>query len=291
MHLEIKLHNASGTDRELIAYLDPEHSQTKVVIRNRDRRPVEFKPLVEYSFVAKPTVLPVERPSKWQDVNLHFGTDGFTFSEPGTYEVQAQLNTPGGMLVSNVLTIWISYPDQQTQRDIVPTFDSAIGTYLAVEGGQPGGKAEQLLDEFSHSPTGSNHPLKYHYLANKSLRSARGFKQLNVSSRRVDLLIPQQPDEELLLAALGLNTRSKKQTVPDLPYGNILLGRLGGILAQVQRRTNKRTKAERLLGRLIDRFKSHGMPEWKIADYRVLDGLNSRTSLIPRSYCSAQVRH
>jgi hypothetical protein len=95
-----------------------------------------------------------------ENLNLTFGSSGFSFAEPGFYDVTAFLVIPASvtnqliagppvavelLVTSNVRRIQVAYPTRAEEHDLGDLFDQDVGTYFALGGSPVLGRAEAKL--------------------------------------------------------------------------------------------------------------------------------------------------
>lgn len=160
--LTVELTNTSGRNLELPLFmLDPKAGFLEFVIKRRsspggpdaDRGNV-FRPILHRCFdldLAQSELVP--RNGKISNnVNLTFGSAGFTFAEPGDYEVTAVLTWPKSQrdyrtYKSDRLPIRIAYPKTvEEEKEGLEIFRWDVGYYFALGGSDVLSEAEQLLE-------------------------------------------------------------------------------------------------------------------------------------------------
>jgi hypothetical protein len=159
--LTVELVNNSGVPQNIPRFvLDPKAGMLEMVVKRRtgigggQPEASVFRPIVHrcYSMdLATADVVP-QGGKLVENVNLTFGSAGFTFIEPGEYEVQAVFMWQSGSSIftikSNPMVIRIAYPkSDDEERDAQLLFRTDVGSYLALGGSDVLDKAEEALDE------------------------------------------------------------------------------------------------------------------------------------------------
>jgi hypothetical protein len=159
--VELSLQNMTAQLLDLpSALLDPKGAFVEVLIRRhrlddptgvRDANP--FVGLAQrcYDMSAEPPDRLESGATITENLNLTFGSSGFSFAEPGFYDVTAFLVIPAEvtnqfiagppveveqLVSSNVLRIQVAYPTRVEEQDLGDLFDPEVGTYFAL-GGSP----------------------------------------------------------------------------------------------------------------------------------------------------------
>ncbi len=139
-------------------YLDPKTGFLEILVRRQaitgDGRTVKFKPIISRCYDIGNYINDILDPgqSMSNNVNLTFGSSGFTFAEPGTYEITAVLSIYSGnynyVVKSEPLFIRIEYPKTREEEiDALKIFNKDVGYYLALGGSDYLKDAESKLKE------------------------------------------------------------------------------------------------------------------------------------------------
>jgi hypothetical protein len=161
--LTVELENNTGRTQDLPKFLlDPKAGFLELVVKRRtvpsggggDQGRV-FRPIIHRCFdlqLAAADVVP--HGGKLVDnVNLTFGSGGFTFIEPGEYEVTAVFAWQKAWkdfrtIRSNTLNIRVAYPKtDDEERDGQDLFRPDVGYYFALGGSDVLADAEDVLDK------------------------------------------------------------------------------------------------------------------------------------------------
>jgi hypothetical protein len=181
--LTIELKNTSNRSlnipREM---LDPKSGFLEVMVKRLGRK---RKKLNEDQFVFSPIVnrcwdfnltgadIVPSGGSMTDNLNLTFGSAGFTFGEPGNYEVTAVLSifdrTRGvdQIVRSNPLRIRIAYPQSlEEERDAIDIFRKDVGYYLTLGGSDVLTEAAETLEDIRQRRQGKSKEITDPLVAN-----------------------------------------------------------------------------------------------------------------------------
>lgn len=162
--LEIELTNQTGEELELPpVLLDPKSGFLEILIRKsqgvstRSLAGTEiFVPIVQRCFDLDPERFDTvpDGGSIRNNVNLTYGSSGFAFAEPGTYEVTALLAVPDRrrgrdlILRSETLPLRVATPKAvEEEEDAMDLFRDDVGVYLALGGNRSLASAAQALEQ------------------------------------------------------------------------------------------------------------------------------------------------
>jgi hypothetical protein len=144
--LSVTLVNKGSEPLDIPAfYLDPKAGFLEILVRRQtitgDSRIIKFKPVISRCFDIGNYINDVLDPgqSMSNNINLTFGSSGFTFAEPGNYEITAVLSIYSGnynyVVKSEPLFIRIEYPKtREEELDALEIFNKDVGYYLALGG-------------------------------------------------------------------------------------------------------------------------------------------------------------
>jgi hypothetical protein len=162
--LTLELRNISGRTLNIPhEMLDPKSGFLEIMVRRLGRRRRKlsedqfvFTPIINRCWDFKLTgadIVP-SGGSMTNNVNLTFGSAGFTFAEPGNYEITAVLSiydrTRGVDQIarSTPLRIRVAYPQSlDEERDVIDIFRKDVGYYLALGGSDILTDAAETLEE------------------------------------------------------------------------------------------------------------------------------------------------
>lgn len=166
------------------------------------------------------------------NINLTYGLRGFTFPDPGSYELRAVLHVPdqaqpgkaakASLVVSQWQRVHISEPKTEEERDFDMLLSHDVGLYWALGGYAPDAHVREWLDDYVERRQGRSrvlqHPIATHAVRARGLDALRTYVRGDASSR------PADPGAavRLLQAALAsratcfdLQTRAEMQRVID----------------------------------------------------------------------------
>jgi hypothetical protein len=161
--LEVELTNRTGEELELPpVLLDPKSGFLEILIRKsqgvstRSLAGTEvFVPIVQRCFDLDPERFDTvpDGGSIRNNVNLTYGSSGFAFAEPGTYEVTALLAVPDRrrgrdlILRSETLPLRVATPKAiEEEEDAMDLFRDDVGVYLALGGNRSLTSAAEALE-------------------------------------------------------------------------------------------------------------------------------------------------
>jgi hypothetical protein len=253
VHLEAKLVNQSRSARALSLNLDPRAGLTIYYVRRPNGTVRPFRPLMRHCTAGNTVVGPGANRALYSDVFLSYGADGYTFAEPGLYEVVAVARTPAGPLTSKPCRLWVRYPDRATETAVVPTLTDSVGEFIALEGADAVDHVKATADEVEGRVP--RHPLVAGLKARLALQESRGYWHLTRRGSRSHLTwIEPVLDAESLGGLVGLDPMSAAA-----PVSNIMSGRLATKLWEVLRTEKRRKRADVVRESTLGWLKSAGM--------------------------------
>ena len=194
--LTVALTNNTGRAMEIPRFgLDPKAGMLEFVIKRRQspigptaaRAGSVFRPIVHrcYSVDLATADLVPDGQQLIENVNLTFGSGGFTFIEPGEYEVQAVFMWQKAWrdirtIKSNILNIRVAYPkSDQEERDGQDLFRQDVGYYFALGGSDVLSAAEDVLNAIMERRQGKAKTVRDPLVANiircKAINLTRDF--------------------------------------------------------------------------------------------------------------------
>jgi hypothetical protein len=188
------LTNKSGRTVEIPKFLlDPKAGFLEVIIRRVHSGAVgrvstaaeSFTPLMQRCFQwdAADAVRLREGESIEDNINLTFGSGGFAFAEPGTYDITALLviydesQQRDLIASSNTIRIRIGAPrSDQEEQEAMEFFTPEVGMYLALGGSAALPRARERLDEITERRKHDlNDPLVAHIMRARAIDKARSY--------------------------------------------------------------------------------------------------------------------
>ena len=286
LYVELKLTNCAADERLVHDVLESHYEFTRFLIERPDQRVVEFK--LPYRCSVDPQVaskvLTPERHSLFTTTCLSYGKDGFYFLDPGRYRIQAIHLTPGGLVFSNILTVWVRHPIAGQEDLFVPTFTDDVASYFIVGGSPCRPSVTDTLNEFADrvgmtnltraKPAGKARrprltPLQtaaMPFVANfrycEAFADARGAVDVDPRTRKLTRINPvcnHDRVRDALGFAPGLN-----ELVAKPPISNILFGRLMNVFAE----TLEPCDRERVGKVALNYLEGQDAPDWVANSYR-----------------------
>jgi hypothetical protein len=233
----LKLSNNGSEPISLIDSLDPQYSTVKFYVNG-----VRFLPYAYIDFVPKMRVLnPGE--SIVGRAKIFYGSEGYTFPEPGTYKVRATYQGLtyglGKVIDSNIIDVIIRPPkdkEEEDQMNLIKGDQQAL--FFLFEGGddltEGISQLTKLAQKYPHSTLGSyaNAALGLHW--------SREFKDFKNSRVR-------KPDEEKARPFLEAATDSTKGYWADAAFLN---------LADIEKKKGDKESMKNILDRYIQKFEN-----------------------------------
>ncbi len=183
--LKVELRNINGWSLRLPSILlDPKASFLQIMIRRvtsqRHAQPQAsdtFVPFMQRCFDLSPADYVLFSPgtARQNNLNLTYGTGGFAFAEPGTYEVMAAFvitirGTPHDteyVVYSDPLQIQVAAPKtMDEERDALTLFREDVGLYFALGGAHDMDKTRDALEEVRERRQGKAKKIKDPIVAN-----------------------------------------------------------------------------------------------------------------------------
>lgn len=239
VHVEAKLERRTRGVVEADDALDPAHGVTEYFVRTPGGEVRQFHPLARRCSTGRLRHLTARRPALYEDVQLTYGAGGWTFLEPGRYQVQAVYTGSGGPVASDVLTFWVGHPpDPARERRTVRALDPAVAAYLAVWGNretadQVAGAVDELV---THHP---KHPLAVQYRRCRAYERTATHRRVRFrrgQPQRVEVVGPQAGpglvDEVRDVLGLGKQFEGTPGAA-DPGLSNILYAHLAGALIRI----------------------------------------------------------
>ena len=134
LHCELKLACKGKEEIEISDQLDPSFGVIAVYIQKPDGTVVRFRPLMTACVDGCETQALKPGLPFYQDLHLTYGRDGFSFDEPGSYQIRAVYHGGEGLTTySNVLSVYVGAPaNREIESLAADFFDPNKGELLAV---------------------------------------------------------------------------------------------------------------------------------------------------------------
>lgn len=194
--LTVELKNTAAQPQDIPAYyLDSKSGFLEVMVRRLGRRRrrlpedlVFFSPVVTRCWDVKKTTAERLAPgqSMTNNLNLTFGSAGFTFAEPGNYEITAVLSLYDDnqgverIVKSDPLRIRIGYPHTaDDERDAADIFRKDVGYYFALGGSdvltEAAGRLEEIRKRRQRKAKEITDPLVAYIVRCQAINASREF--------------------------------------------------------------------------------------------------------------------
>jgi hypothetical protein len=218
--LEVSLRNLTDGSFDLpTGFLDPKgHFLELLIRRHRTDDPTglraaePFVPLVQRCYDQPADAVTGLGPGETMtdNLNLTFGSSGFSFAEPGIYDVTALLAIPkieNGKLKaewvtrSNPQRIQIAHPTRVEEHDLADLFDGEVGAYFAL-GGSPAlyRAADKLATIQERRGDDPADPIVANIIRCRGIEAQRSPVRYDAASQRFQVL---QPDLDEAARQLG----------------------------------------------------------------------------------------
>lgn len=248
--IEVKLYNRSTRPQEVHPYLHPREGAVRIAIRKPGGDLIAFEPVFHHCVSSETTVLDAEKPSLYENVFLGFGKEGFSFAQPGTYEIRAVYPAlDGSRVVSNILSLRVRNPLSEADEAVAELLSGdEQGLLFALRGSdstylRAGNAAlDQVLEQYGE------HPLALYARYVKGFNLAREFKDVQ-SDGDVTVRLPRPAEAEQLLQPVV------EASVADRGLNNINLNGAMRQLARAQGQAGSAAEARNTLKQMVDIFR------------------------------------
>jgi hypothetical protein len=198
--LTAELKNTSGRTLNIPPqFLDPKSGFLEILVRristpnNSDaNKQYSFAPLVNRCWDLKDTAADIvpNNSAMRNNINLTFGSSGFTFAEPGNYEITAvltlidQVRKIDQIVRSNTVRVRIAHPQSlDEENDAMKLFNKEVGFYMALGGSDILSDASDTLSEICQKRQGKGKkiedPLVAHFTRLEAINKSRDFMTYN----------------------------------------------------------------------------------------------------------------
>ncbi len=252
--IEVKLYNRSSRPQEVHAHLHPREGAVRIAIKKPSGELVAFEPVLHHCVSSETTVLDETRPSLYESVFLGFGKEGFSFAQPGLYQVRALYPAlDGSRVVSNVLDLRVRNPLSEADEEVAELLSGDEQGLLFVLRGsdsqylRAGNEAlDRVLERHG------DHPLALYARYVKGYNLAREFKDLQPDGN-VEVRGPKPDDAKQLLQPVV------EASAADQGLDNINLNKAMRQLARAQGQTGSVREAQETLKRMVDIFRKKSL--------------------------------
>lgn len=250
--VEAKLKNISSHNLNIPSTLNIKDGFIFTSIEGPDGKSKPYKPMITRCGIAETVELKPSK-SKYEDLHLNYGRDGFYFGSPGKYKIQAVISSLNGILKSNIHEILIAEPQSIKEHKIISNmFTRNNGQYLYLKGTDYLASAEKELTSLRNDLNDTNlaRYIEY-YIGSRYSREYKSVTKGKTKSRE-----PKYDEALKHLETSVSNTRSE-----EIVFDNILLNRVMSKLADIQQNIGKITKAKDTVAELIDHMKKRQVTE------------------------------
>jgi hypothetical protein len=175
--VELRLAALDAHGRQVHEHIHPNHGLVRIVIRQPNGSLHLFRPLADHCLETRLVTATPAKPL-YTSAYIGYGKDGFTFRQPGFYEIRAMYEAPDGSdVVSNILRVRVSSPRSEEEDGIADLYfgddQGKLFTFLGSDAPSltSGNRAlENVIDRYpAHRLTA------YAHLA-KGMNAKRAFK-------------------------------------------------------------------------------------------------------------------
>lgn len=255
--VETKLKNISSHSLNVPATLNIKDGYIFTSIEGPDGKTISYKPMIKRCGLTQTTQLAPSK-SKYEDLYLYYGKDGFYFKNPGRYKIQSALASFNGIIKSGVHEILVADPQSLKEtKNIRNIFTRRTGQYQYLKGSDYLLDVEKELITLERDMNDTN-LAKYIELYIGS-RKSRKFKTPSKDKIKI-----RQPDYKNALKHLESslsNTRSE-----EFVFDNILLNRIMNKVSDIQKEQGNITEAKDTLADLISKMKDRKVTATVIDD-------------------------
>lgn len=252
--IEVKLYNRSSRPQEVHDSLHPRQGAVRMAIQKPSGDLVAFEPIVHHCVSSESTVLDANKPSLYESVFLGFGKDGFSFAQPGSYQIRAVYPAlDGSRVVSNVLHLRVRNPLSLADEEVGELLSGEEqGVLFALRGSdskhlQAGNDAlDRVLERHG------DHPLAVYARYVKGYNLAREFKDVQPGGQ-VEVRPPQPDQAEALLQPVV------EASVAGQGLDNINLNRTMRQLAHAQAGAGSARAAQETMKQMVDIFRGKSL--------------------------------
>jgi hypothetical protein len=215
-------------------------------IESPDGKLISYKPMITRCFI-EDTIELKSNESKYEDLYIYYGKDGFYFKEPGRYKIQSIIPSLNGILKSNIHEIVIAEPQSiKESKKINDFFTKENGQYLYLKGSDFLSNAEKQLTSLENDLKDIN--LARHIEFCKGEKLSEEFKR--IEEGKVKIRKPK-PEE----AKKHLKSSISKTRTDEVAFSNIMLNRVMNKISDIEENEGEITKAKDTISELIDYMK------------------------------------
>jgi hypothetical protein len=259
--VETKLQNKSTQSQNVPSSLNIKDGFTNITIKGPDGKLISYKPMITRCFIDETIELPPNE-SKYEDLYIFYGKDGFYFKEPGLYKIQSIIPSLDGILKSNVHEIVVAEPQSiKESKKINEIFTRENGQYLYLKGSDFLSSAEKELTTLENDLTDIN--LARHIEFCKGEKLSDEFK--SIGHNKVNIREPKLQE-----AKKNLELSVSKTRTDEIAFGNIMLNRVMTKISYIEEIEGEITRAKDTISELISYMKKRHVTK------KVIDNLEEK---------------
>ncbi|WP_386376414.1 hypothetical protein [Streptosporangium lutulentum] len=221
-----------------------------------------FQPLARRCGSQERVTLDATTPALYESAYIGYGAAGLTFTQPGTYRLQARYTAPDGSVIASPdHTIAVNAPVDDADKaagDLL--IGDQQGTLLALRGSD----APQLADGNAALDTlitdHPDHPLAVYALMAKGTNAGRDF--LTLTPEGIDV---RAADTDTSITQLSTVVETTLDPGTDAGVDNITLNETMRTLARAHADGGDIKQADAVLDQLVEVFADKGVPETVLA--------------------------
>ena len=265
--VETKLENKSNQSLNVPYTLNIKDGFISTTIESPDGKLISYKPMITRCFIDE-TIELKSTESKYEDLYIYYGKDGFYFKQPGRYKIQSIIPSLNGILKSNIHEIVIAEPQSiKESKKINEIFTKENGQYLYLKGSDYLSNAEKQLTSLENDLKDIN--LARHIEFCKGEKLSEEFK--TIEEGKVKIRKPK-PEE----AKKHLKDSISKTRTDEVAFSNIMLNRVMNNISDIQEKEGEITKAKDTISELIDYMKKRHVTK------KVIDRLEEKHDSIKK---------
>jgi hypothetical protein len=245
--VDLRLASFDTRGRQAHEQIHPNHGYVRIVVREPGGNLVLFRPIADRCIEGTIVSLVPGKPL-YTSAYIGYGKDGFTFRQPGFYDVRAIYQAPDGSdVVSNVLRVRVGSPQSKEDDEIADLYfgedQGKLFTFLGSDAPSLDSGNRALDEVLTRFP---QHPLSAYAALVKGINAKRQFKVVT-PERTVKARNPQLDEA---IAFLGSANR------PDTRLDNLTVNKAMRELATAQAASGDTNAASETLAAMIRYFRA-----------------------------------
>jgi hypothetical protein len=251
--VEIKLSMTDLRGKRVHSYLHPDATMVQIAIRKPSGRTMLYRPLIVHCVdEASTVVLNSERPAIYDSAYIGYGKDGFSFDQPGAYQLRAIYMAPdGSRVVSPTLTLRVRSPYTAADEEVGELFmghEQGQLLYLLGSDSEALKHGNEALDLVLDKH--SEHPLAVYARLVKGINAERDFKMLTVDKGDKVVKVRQaDPDRSVKLLSSVVDDSTNGKGVDNITL-NMTMRRL----ARAQKKAGDLEEAVATIDKMVEVF-------------------------------------